>query len=45
MRGKRKEGIGNWGWWLNVEGRFDSVGSALENMSVDHGGFDVFVPE
>ena len=28
-----------------VEGGFDGVGSALEDVGVDHGGFDVFVAE
>ena len=30
---------------LGVEGRFDSQTAALQYVGVDHGGFDVFVPE
>ena len=30
---------------LSVEGRFYCQPAALENVGVDHGGFDVFMPE
>ena len=30
---------------LGVEGGFDGGGTALEDVGVDHGGFDVFVSE
>jgi hypothetical protein len=29
---------------IRGRGGFDGVGSALENVGVDHGGFDVFMP-
>ena len=32
-------------WRLAIEGGFDGVGSALEDVGVDHGGFYVFVPQ
>ena len=28
-----------------IQRRFDGKSAALENMSVDHGGFYIFVPE
>ena len=30
---------------LAVEGGFDGEAAALENVGVDHGGFDIFVSE
>lgn len=30
---------------LGVEGGFDGEAAALKDVGVDHGGFDVFVPE
>jgi hypothetical protein len=32
-------------WRLTIEGRFDGVTAALEDMGVDHGGLHVFVTE
>lgn len=29
---------------IRGRGGFDGVGSALEDVGVDHGGFDVFMP-
>jgi len=41
-------GIGYWElgiryWLLGVEGAFDGGGASIENVGVDHGGFNVFV--
>ena len=33
------------GGWLGVEGGFDGESAALEDVGVDHGGFDVFMPK
>jgi hypothetical protein len=34
-----------WGTELTIEGAADRFGAAIEDVGVDHGGFDVFMTE